>query len=338
MLPQTTTLTSNAVPTSVVIGTDGIDGVEPEAYRRQVLASPYALPQFDADDLRVEPLLNFGYVPIYDASLWTGQCSDRWEKRKDLDPVVNGVLLTTVESAALNAGQTVDDLLLGSPSYVLYIEKQGAGGAEGEGIACGEVAVGAPTIFANGSGSEFRFRVILRVDQSGGVALLPDYVVNDVAGETRRVSSAAFSMVSPLAATGGDFGDLSEVLDFSILIGPDDPLNPFKHKYHPDHDNLDVKFNPIDFDAVDPYLWEAYEVQRRIQLALTELPPMDGATPAIAAELDWGGVVWGGLYKEVIQGIHQNDITVKGYFVIRHALSWEDLTPQAYDQTGGGGP
>ena len=51
-----------------------------------------------------------------------------------------------------------------------------------------------------------------------------------------------------------------------------------------------------------------------------------------AAEVDWGGTTWGGLYKEVIKGIHQNDITVKGYFVIRHALTAEELEPQDYDQ------
>ncbi|NOZ50331.1 MAG: hypothetical protein GXP37_09845 [Chloroflexi bacterium] len=333
MLPQTTTITSNALPTFVTVNAAGISALEPAAYRQQVLFPPFTLPQYDADDNRVEPLLNFGVVPIYDVSLWTGQCSDLREKRKDLAPMVNGVLLTTINSAALNPGYVVDDLLLGSPSYVLYIEKHGANGAVGQGIACGEIVVGAPTRFANGDGSEFRFRVLLRVNENGGVELLPDYL----SAEGKRVSSVNFSMIEPVVATGADFGDTSGLLDFSILIGPDDPLNPYKHKYNPDHDNLDVKFNPIDFNTVAPYLWESYEVRRRMQLELTELPPVAGATATIAANLDWGGGVWGGLYKEVISGIHKNDITVKGYFVIHHLLAWEDLTPQGYDQTGGGG-
>ncbi|NOZ72203.1 MAG: hypothetical protein GXP38_09860 [Chloroflexi bacterium] len=333
MLPQTTTITSNAVPTSVTVAANGLSALQPEAYRRQVLYSPYTLPQYDADDNRVEPLLNFGMVPIFDASLWTGQCNDRWEKRKDLDAMVNGILLTTISRAALNPGYSVDDLLLGTPSYVLYLEKHGANGADGEGIACGEIVVGAPTRFANGDGSEFRFRVLLRVDENGQTELLPDYVTT----EGKRVSSAAFSMMAPLIATGANFGDTSGLLDFSVLIEPNDPLNPYKHKYHPDHDNLDVKFNPIDFNTVAPYLWESYEVRRRLQLELTELPPLPNATATIAVNLDWGGGVWGGLYKEIISGIHKNDITVKGYFIIRHVLSWESLTPQSYDQSGGGG-
>jgi len=332
LLPQTTTITSNALPSSVTLDAGGISALAPEAYRRQVLQAPYTLPQYDADDNRVEPRLNFGLAPIYDVSLWTGQCSDRLEKRRDLPPMVNGVLLTTIDSAALTPGPVVDDLLLGSPSYVLYIEKQGAGGAAGQGIACGELVVGAPTHFANGNGSEFRFRVLLRVDENGGAELLPDYVLN----EKQRVSSVNFSMTEPIAANGAKFGDTTGLLDFSILIGPNDPLNPYKHKYHPDHDNLDQKFNAIDFDSVSPYLWESYEVRRRIQLELTQLPPVNGANATVAANLDWGGGVWGGRYKETIEGIHINDITVKGYFIIRHALTLSDLTPQAYDQAGGG--
>ncbi|NOZ72072.1 MAG: hypothetical protein GXP38_09185 [Chloroflexi bacterium] len=332
VLPQSTTISDNAIPTAVTIATDGISALEPEAYRRQVLFPPYTLPQYDVDDNRVEPLLDFGVVPIYDVSLWTGQCGDRWEKRRDLEPMINGVLLTTLDRAALNPGYVVDDLLLGTPSYVLYIEKHGADGAEGQGIACGELVVGAPTRFANGNGSEFRFRVLLRVDENGVVELLPDYLT----AENKRISAVNFSITAPVVATGANFGDTSGLIDFSILIGPDDPLNPFKHKYHPDHDNLDVKFNRIDFNTVAPYLWESYEVRRRLQLELTELPPLDGANTTIAANLDWGGGVWGGLYKEVISGIHKNDITVRGYFIIKHILAWEDLTPQSYDQSGGG--
>lgn len=338
-LPYTSTITDNASPLLVVMDSAGIMALEPEAYRRQVLAPPYTLPQYDANDNRVEPLLNFGLVPIYDVSLWTGQCSDRRERRRPPPlsplsglPMVNGVLLTTIDSAALNPGYAVDDLLLGSPSYVLYIEKHGAAGAEGQGIACGEITVGAPTRFANGDGSEFRFRVLLRVNESGGVELLPDYAT----AEDKRVSSVNFGMTEPVVATGADFG-ATGLMNLSILIGPNDPLNPYKHKYNPDHDNLDVKFNAIDFNTVAPYLWESYEVRRRIQLELTELPPVPGANATIAANLDWGGGVWGGLYKEVISGIHKNDITVKGYFIINHVLAWEDLIPQGYDQSGGGG-
>ena len=77
---------------------------------------------------------------------------------------------------------------------------------------------------------------------------------------------------------------------------------------------------------------ESYEVIRRIKLELTELPPYDGATPEDALKLDWGGQTYGGLYTEVIKGIHVNDITVKGFFVIRQALTGEELIAGVYDK------
>lgn len=314
----------NTWPVEVTVDEDGVTRI---AYSDGTADEDF--PRYDATDERVEPELNFGYVTTYDASLWTGACADRLEKRRDLDPVVNGLLETELNSAALNQGYDVDDQLLGGSSqYVIYVEEQGGAGEAGQGVACGEIVVGAPTRFEDGQGSDFTFRLLLRVDEAGHTELLPYYEVED----GPRVSSAAFSIQEPLVAGGVDFGDTSGLLDFSITIDPQDPLNPFEHKYHPDHDNLDAKFNEIDFDAVDPYLWEAPEIRRRIKLELTELPPYSGAdVEELAAQVDWGGATWGGLYKEVIKGIHKNDITVKGYFVIRHALTAEELESQSYD-------
>jgi len=317
----------NAWPVQVTVDQQGTTRLVYQDYHGQQVTKT-DFPRYDAEDNRVEPQLNFGFNPIYDASLWTGQCNDRLENRRTLAPVVNGILATDIISASLNPGYVVADPLLDSTSYVLYIEKRGAGGAAGQGIACGEIVAGAPTSFADGRGSTFKFRVLLRVDENGRTELLPSY-------ETRggkRVSSAAFSITKPVTATGASFGDTSGLLNFSIRIDPNDSLNPYKHKYHPDHDNLDAKFNPINFSAVSSYLWEVPEIQRHIQLELTEMPPFSNGDSNLATRLDWGGTTWGGLYKEVIKGIHKNDITVKGYFVIRQALTAEALTAQPYDQ------
>jgi hypothetical protein len=175
--------------------------------------------------------------------------------------------------------------------------------------------------------------LILRVNEDNRAAILPYYALTS----GQRVSSVNFSIPGPLTATNAYFGDTSALLDYALTIAPDDPLNPYKHKYHPDHDDLDAKFNPIDLDTVDPWLWESYQVQRRIKLELTELPPFDGATQADAIQYDWGGQVYGGRYQEVIDGIHLNAITVKGYFIIRQALPWEKLIRQPYDGAAGGG-
>jgi len=58
----------------------------------------------------------------------------------------------------------------------------------------------------------------------------------------RRISSAAFSFPQPvkMQSTSGSFGFEGAVfeLESPIMIAPDDPLNPFRHKFHPDHEVL----------------------------------------------------------------------------------------------------
>ncbi len=318
----------NAWPEALRLGAVGVTKVT----YRQANGATYELtdfPRYDATGRRVEPHLNFGYVPAHRASLWTGLCNDRREKRRDLGTVVNGALAMEMASASLNAPRgPVNDELLGPVEYAIYVERPGGGG-----VACGEIVIGAPTRFANGGGSDFTFRLILRVNEDNRAAILPYYAL---AGG-QRVSSANFSIPRPVTATNAFFGNSAALLDYLITIAPEDPLNPYKHKYQPDHDNLDAKFNEMNLDTVAPWLWESYEVKRRIKLELTELPPYAGATPADAIRLDWGGTVWGGLYREVIKGIHKNDITVKGYFVIRQALPREKLDQQPYDGAAGGG-
>ena len=72
-------------------------------------------------------------------------------------------------------------------------------------------------------------------------------------------------------------------MKFSIDIPAQDPLNPFKHKYHPDHDNLDAKFEPFDPTQLSPYLWESFAVKRTIALELTNEPAFEGMTAEEAA-------------------------------------------------------
>ena len=320
----------NAWPVQVTVDASGITGLEREDYDgyAQTVAG---LPYYNAADQRVEPRLNFGFVSVYDASLWTGVCTERLEKRRELGQMVNGSLAITIARASLNpppGAQPVDDQLLSDANdYAVYIAAP-----DGTGRACGEIVVGAQTIFTDGRGSEFRFRILLRLDDvaQGQAALLPRYTAADGV----RTSSAAFSLPSPLAAHDSGTEDGITSLKFAIAIDYQDPLNPFKHKYHPDHDNLDAQFIPIDPDAVPPHLWESYDIRRDIQLEFTDLPPMDTLTDttSLAQEVGWGGVMWGGYYQEVIRGLHKHDITVSGIFIIRHVLPLEQMVPQPYDE------
>jgi hypothetical protein len=329
-LPITATVytMANAVPASVTLTAEGVSDIGPAAYKRMALPAPYTLPSYSATGERIEPLLNFGFVPAYDVSLWTGLCTDRLVKQRDLGQAVNGKLTATLASAALNPppAPVTHQLLGGGAQYLIYVEQMGGGGAAAKGIACGEIAVGAPTKLADGRGSEFSFRVLLRVAENGAASLLPDYVFT----ETRRISSVAFSHPRPITATA-QFA-AGQPLSFPITIAANDPLNPFLHKYHPDHDNLDTKFNPLELNSTPSYLWESPEVRRRITLELSDVLPYANATADEAIALDWGGANWGGYYREVIQGLHKNAVTVKGYFVIRQVLTGDQLAAQAYDR------
>ncbi len=293
----------NTTPAGITLGSDGATAVTPSGYLTQVIGQE-RLPYYDAYDNRAEPPLNFGYVRQDYAAVYGGTCDARTEKLFDLGWVKNGSLVLSL------AGRSLSELT-GTPTHVLISWK-------GQPVACANLVVGAPTMFADGRGSQAQFRVILRVADSKQVGLLPYYVITD----TQRLSSVVFlSMQQPITTTG-PFGDLATPLEYNLTLPANDPLNPYKHKYHPDHDNLDAKF--------DKPQEESFGISRKVTFILTALPP--NGTEADAKALDWGGSVWGGEYREVVEGLHQNSITARGYFVIRHVLPTSELDKQEYDR------
>ena len=309
-------------PTSVTVAADGISAPRrPSGYLAQVLPDPYTtLPYTDATGAVVQPAVNFGYAVAHTVTLAAGTCAVARQRH------IRGHRHGTQRPPYVHAGR----------HDAGRTDRQGArpGRAARGAVACGNLAVGAPTQFDNGSGSEFRFRLLLRVDEDGVAELLPHYALTETVDGPAfpRLSSPALSI--GCAATGSTPFAAGNEMKFSIDIPAQDPLNPFKHKYHPDHDNLDAKFEPFETD-LSPYLWESFTVKRTIALELTNEPAFGEMTPAeataLAAQLDWGGENWGGNYTEIIEGLHQNDITVKGYFVIRHAVAGENLIAQDFD-------
>jgi hypothetical protein len=84
----------------------------------------------------------------------------------------------------------------------------------------------------------------------------------------------------------------------TVTVGMDSqsPLNPFFHKYHPDHDNLTADFKV--------YQEESYGFSRDISVALNA--DQDGSGSKDGSE------VMKGTYTEVIRGLHRIPIQVKG--------------------------
>jgi hypothetical protein len=180
------------------------------------------------------------------------------------------------------------------------------------------------------TGSEYQFRLIVHVDQDGQTRLLqkvlqlwkpaddayvlltdeslasnPAYVTvssGDGALAPRRVSTTAFGFANPILMSG-TFGDSNACV---VALGAEDPLNPYRHKYHPDHDNLDSDGQPLPPDRL-----ESFTVTRRVSLAFQSTDPE-------GLELSgWGDTWHGGVYREQISGLHRASLNIQGIFRLR---------------------
>ena len=145
---------------------------------------------------------------------------------------------------------------------------------------------------------------VLVTDES----LLPNFLGSSVRQGKKvgkRISSAAFGFSSPVEM-GMGFG---ERLSGVIASGHDDALNPFKHRYHPDHDNKNERF---DEGVTLTEGKESFAVKRELALEFTDTDPEGLNNPG------WQDTHFGGIYKEQITGIHRHPIHVQGNFLLRH--------------------
>jgi len=167
-----------------------------------------------------------------------------------------------------------------------------------------------------------------RVDKPGAYVLITrDNLLSQFQGAVLR---DGVSVGRRLSAIGFDFdgqGTNHLVLSGSfapgqsltgeIQIKPDYPINPFRHKYHPDHDNLNSEFNPIGDSASQ----ECYLVTRELEFEF----PSAGTTSA--TELDSGYSVVAGVYRETLTGLHKQPIQVQGTFRLSRASYIAELNP-----------
>lgn len=98
----------------------------------------------------------------------------------------------------------------------------------------------------------------------------------------------------------------------------DQASNPFLHTYHPDHDNLDAEFQPIEDPGED-----SYNVERRIVLEFLPLPSDFGSLTAA------GGQLMGNYNEDIIfkgNGTEQRTIQTAGTFQINRISPIDTLT------------
>jgi len=136
----------------------------------------------------------------------------------------------------------------------------------------------------------------------------------------RRISTAAFSFRQPLImASADDFGSEGSTFVCTNILDYQDPLNPFVHRYHPDHDNLNESYTSLLAPGT-----EAPTVTRMISLEFTADDP-DRLQIA-----GWGSSQLGGIYRETVQGLHKAPLYVEGTFRIHLSSDIPTLNDQAY--------
>jgi len=119
----------------------------------------------------------------------------------------------------------------------------------------------------------------------------------------RRMSAAGFDFpTSPDAnflPLSGAFGGTAPVTG-SFAMPPTSPRNPFLHRYHPDHDNLNATFNA--------YREEAYNITRAFELRFSPTNLTATAAP------DYGYKVLTGTYRETVTGLNKASVVAGGVF------------------------
>jgi hypothetical protein len=151
----------------------------------------------------------------------------------------------------------------------------------------------------------------LEVDEPGRFVLITDSdLIGLFSGSAQRsgrpvglrYSTVAYDFDGDEREFDGEFQPGGQI-SVSLVMEPDFPTNPFLHRYHPDHDNLDAEF--LNFQK------EAYQVVREMRLILTPDDPL-GRTPP-----GWGETIVGGVFEESITGLHRNTIFTSGQFRMR---------------------
>ena len=143
--------------------------------------------------------------------------------------------------------------------------------------------------------------------------------VRDGQGIGRRMSSVGIDFDGTSLDMAGTFGVGSSVV-VSNTLASDFRTNPFKHTYHPDHDNLNARYDGSQKEAPD--------VSRRISLTLSSRYPADTSLAEETAPPGWGMDRVGGLYEEVLTGLHKNPILVSGYFELQRVSAVGSLNDE----------
>jgi len=277
------------------------------------------------------PVPSTGSAPAYTVTLAAGG-------RANLDFGVNRATLSTTSSDFYASILRIKDSA-GLTDVRLPVSVQPATAA---GLWIGQVNVSQVVSTQQGSGSyttrPFPLYVLMHLDSAGNARLLRQAFSGrlvtsgnplGLAVTEARVLGASASDVKPMrfympmmpagsptitaTVSPATFLAGSSVL-WNITHSYNDPVNPFIHTYHPDHDNLDARFK-TNLGAGK----ESYTVVRACTFSFTSSPP-DGSKVS-----GWGTTVLGGNYSETLTGLNKVTLSVSGTFAMRRISEIADL-------------
>jgi len=156
-------------------------------------------------------------------------------------------------------------------------------------------------------------------------ALIPNYsglTIKDGTLVGLRMSSAAYDFEGHSLDCTGTLSSLPQSVSCPLVVARDLPTNPFLHRYHKDHDGLDVNYSAI--PEASSYQ-EVYRIDRAITLNFSPGYPPDPRSAAVTAPPGWGQSTIGGTYSETITGLTKDQITVNGYFKVQRVSVKEAL-------------
>lgn len=124
----------------------------------------------------------------------------------------------------------------------------------------------------------------------------------------RRFSTVAFAFDTP-QPMAGKFGDPTAPVTCKVSLGYDDRLNPFKHRFHPDHNNLSENYRELVTPGHPGQ--ESFNIDREISLRFNSVD--------LENRPEYGTKLLGGNYQEVVSGIHRANIVIQGTFTLHLA-------------------
>ena len=179
----------------------------------------------------------------------------------------------------------------------------------------------------------FPLRYLLHVDDAGTARLLSQVYIGTLASAPNPVGLcvqetalqadskatamrlvAAHLPLDRVLATGTGTVALGATLSRTINLPYDDPVNPFVHQYHPDHDNRNPRLEPVGNKV------ESHTITRTVNFEFLATPP------AGTSALGWGSTVLGGNYSETVGGLHKQPIQLTGSFTFRRISEIGSIT------------